>query len=74
MSEKRLTDMDYAEFQGVMDSYIARSAQQDDAIPAPTFLELLFNALLSFVSLVPRKQPGRRLAHSRRDTFRRDVL
>jgi len=42
MSEKLLTDMDNDEFQALMDEYIARSARRDDAIPAPTFLEVLF--------------------------------
>ena len=54
MSEKQLTEMDYAEFQELMDAYIARSSQQDDAIPAPTFLELLFDALLQRVQNVIR--------------------
>jgi hypothetical protein len=54
MAEKRLTEMSYAEFQGLMDSYIARSAQQDDAIPASTFLELLFDALARRVQNVVR--------------------
>jgi hypothetical protein len=42
MSEKLLTDMDNDEFQTLMDDYIARSARRDDAIPAPTFPEVLF--------------------------------
>ena len=42
MSEKLLTDMNNDEFQALMDDYIARSARRDDAIPAPTFLEVLF--------------------------------
>lgn len=42
MSEKLLTDMNNDEFQTLMDDYIARSARRDDAIPAPTFLEVLF--------------------------------
>jgi hypothetical protein len=42
MSEKLLTDMNNDEFQVLMDDYIARSARRDDAIPASTFLEVLF--------------------------------
>ena len=49
-----MTEMDYAEFQGLMETYIARSAQQDDAIPAPTFLELLFDALAQRVQNIIR--------------------
>ena len=54
MSEKQLTEMDYAEFQELMDAYITRSSQQDDAIPASTFLELLFDILSQRVQNVIR--------------------
>lgn len=54
MNEKQLTEMDYAEFQELMDAYITRSSQQDDAIPAPTFLELLFDILSQRVQNVIR--------------------
>lgn len=46
--------MDYAEFQELIDTYITRSSQQDDAIPAPTFLELLFDILSQRVQNVIR--------------------
>ena len=54
MSEKQLTEMDYAEFQELMDAYIARSSQQDDVIPVLTFLELLFGVLSQRVQNVIR--------------------
>ena len=46
--------MDYAEFQELTDAYITRSSQQDDAIPAFTFLELLFDVLSQRVQNVIR--------------------
>ena len=54
MSKKRLTEMSYTKFQELMGDYITRSAQQDDAIPAPTFLELLFDALSQRMQKVVR--------------------
>ena len=45
MNEQLLTEMNYTEFQQLLDAYITRSAQRDDAIPAPTFLNLLFDLL-----------------------------
>jgi hypothetical protein len=54
MSEKPLTEMDYTEFQELMDAYITRSSQQDDALPAPTFLGLLFDILSQRVQNVIR--------------------
>jgi len=56
MSEKQLTEMSYSEFQEVMDTYIIRSARQDDAIPSPTFLELLFDTLSKRVKNVIQLQ------------------
>jgi hypothetical protein len=52
MSEKQLTKMTDAEFQELMETYIDRSSRRDDAIPAFTFLELLFDALLQRVQNV----------------------
>jgi hypothetical protein len=37
--------MESDEFEALMDGYITRSAERDDALPAPTFLELLFALL-----------------------------
>jgi hypothetical protein len=55
MLSKLLTEMGSDEFQALMDDYIARSAERDDAIPASTlwckgkrsgsFLEMLFDLL-----------------------------
>jgi hypothetical protein len=45
MSKKLLTEMENEEFQVLMDNYITRSARRDDAIPASTFLEMLFDLL-----------------------------
>jgi hypothetical protein len=42
MSEKLITDMSYGEFESLIDSYIDRSAQEGDEMPAATFFELLF--------------------------------
>jgi len=45
MSESQLTDMNYTDFQDLMTAYIDRSAHRDDALPASTFLALLFDTL-----------------------------
>ena len=38
---KLLTEMENEEFQALMDDYITRSAERDDAIPTFTFLSTL---------------------------------
>lgn len=40
--EKVLTDMDYNEFQALIDRYIERSSQESGEMPASSFLALLF--------------------------------
>jgi hypothetical protein len=45
MSKKLLTEMEKDEFQTLIDDYISRSAERDDAIPASTFMEMLFDLL-----------------------------
>jgi len=54
MMSKQLTEMGYTEFQELIENYIARSAQEDDAVPASTFLELLFTALSRRVQNIVR--------------------
>lgn len=42
MSDQAITDMNYDEFQSVMDGFIDRSSQESGEMPASTFFELLF--------------------------------
>ena len=50
MSEKTLTDMNYGEFQALVDRYIERSSQQRGEMPAPTFFALLFEKAVQRVT------------------------
>jgi hypothetical protein len=52
MSKKLLTEMEKDEFQALMEDYVTRSAERDDAITSSTFLEMLFDLLKQRTSSV----------------------
>ena len=45
MKEQAITDMEYEEFESLIDGYIERSTREDDEMPASIFFELLFKRL-----------------------------
>jgi hypothetical protein len=50
MTEKALTDMNYNEFQSLIEGYIDRSAQERGEMPASSFFELLFDRMAERVT------------------------
>ncbi len=50
MIEKALTEMNYDEFQSLIEGYIDRSAQESGELPASSFFELLFDRMAERVT------------------------
>lgn len=50
MTEKALTEMNYDEFQSLIEGYIDRSAQERGEMPASSFFELLFDRMAERVT------------------------
>lgn len=50
MMEKALTEMNYDEFQSLIEGYIDRSAQESGEMPASSFFELLFDQMAERVT------------------------
>ena len=50
MSEKAITDMNYEEFESLIDDYIERSSHESGEMPASTFFELLFENMAERVT------------------------
>lgn len=50
MTEKALTDMNYNEFQSLIEGYVDRSSQESGEMPASSFFELLFDRMAERVT------------------------
>lgn len=50
MTEKALTEMNYDEFQSLIEGYIDRSVQAGGEMPASSFFELLFDRMVERVT------------------------
>lgn len=50
MSEKALTELNYDEFQSLVEGYIDRSSHESGELPASSFFELLFDRMAERVT------------------------